>query len=64
MPAFSVPGGSFGVNDLGRAVFGGLAGGLLGSRVPGISCKAAGIIGGAVLCCIGAKLLLEGIGVI
>ena len=41
-----------------------LAGGLLGSRVPGISCKAAGIIGGAVLCCIGAKLLLEGIGVI
>lgn len=41
-----------------------LAGGLLGSRVPGISCKAAGIIGGAVLCCIGAKLLLEGIGML
>lgn len=40
------------------------AGGILGSRVPGISCKAAGILGGCVLCAIGVKLLLEGIGVI
>ena len=39
-------------------------GGVLGSRVPGISTKAAGVIGGAVLCCIGVKLLLEGIGVL
>ena len=40
------------------------AGGMLGSRVPGISCKAAGILGGVVLCGIGVKLLLEGIGVL
>ncbi len=40
------------------------AGGLLGSRVPGISTKAAGVLGGVVLCGIGIKLLLEGIGVI
>lgn len=38
------------------------AGGVLGSRVPAIPCRAAGILGGAVLCGIGAKLLLEGIG--
>ena len=40
------------------------AGGVLGGRVPGISCRAAGIAGGAVLCCIGVRLLLEGIGVL
>ena len=40
------------------------AGGVLGSRVPGISCKAAGVLGGCVLCAIGVKLLLEGIGVL
>ena len=40
------------------------AGGILGSHVPGISCKAAGILGGVVLCAIGVKLLLEGIGVL
>ncbi len=39
-----------------------LAGGVLGSRVPAIPCRAAGILGGAVLFGIGAKLLLEGIG--
>lgn len=41
-----------------------LAGGVLGSRVPGISCRAAGILGGVVLCAIGLKLLFEGIGVL
>ena len=40
------------------------AGGVLGGRVPGISCRAAGIAGGVVLCCIGVRLLLEGIGVL
>ena len=40
------------------------AGGLLGARVPGISTKAAGVAGGLVLCGIGVKLLLEGIGVL
>ena len=39
-------------------------GGIIGSRVPGISCKAAGILGGVVLCGIGIKLLLEGTGVL
>lgn len=37
------------------------AGALLGHRIPGISGKKAGIIGGAVLIGIGVKLLLEGI---
>ena len=41
-----------------------LAGGELGAHVPGISTKAAGVLGGLVLCGIGVKLLLEGIGVI
>lgn len=40
------------------------AGGILGSHVPGISCKAARVIGGLVLCGIGVKLLFEGIGAI
>lgn len=40
------------------------AGGIIGSHVPGISTKAAGVLGGVVLCGIGIKLLLEGIGVI
>lgn len=39
-----------------------LAGGVLGSLVPGIPTRAAGVLGGAVLCGIGVKLLLEGIG--
>ncbi len=39
-----------------------LAGGLVGSRVSGLSCKAAGILGGCVLCAIGLRLLLEGVG--
>ncbi len=39
-----------------------LIGGILGSRVPGISTRAAGVIGGLVLCGIGVKLLLEGVG--
>jgi putative Mn2+ efflux pump MntP len=37
------------------------AGAFLGSRIPGISCKKAGILGGLVLIGIGVKLLLEGI---
>ena len=36
------------------------AGAVLGSLVPGVSGKRAGILGGAVLICIGIKLLAEG----
>ena len=38
-----------------------LMGALLGSRIPGISGKKAGILGGIVLIAIGVKLLLEAI---
>ncbi len=37
------------------------AGAMLGSRIPGISSKKAGILGGVVLVGIGVKLLLEGL---
>ena len=37
------------------------AGALLGSRIPGVSGKKAGVLGGTVLIAIGVKLLLEGI---
>ena len=37
-----------------------LSGALLGSRIPGISGKKAGLLGGAVLIAIGVKLLAEG----
>ena len=37
------------------------AGGMVGGKIPGISCKAAGIAGGVVLCAIGIKLLIEGL---
>ena len=37
------------------------AGAVLGSKIPGVSGKKAGIIGGVVLIGIGVKLLLEGI---
>ena len=37
------------------------AGAMLGSRIPGISGKRAGIIGGLVLIGIGVKLLIEGL---
>ena len=37
------------------------AGALAGSRIPGVSGKKAGILGGAVLIGIGVKLLLEGV---
>ena len=33
-------------------------------HISGISCRAAGILGGVVLCAIGLKLLFEGIGVL
>ena len=36
-------------------------GAMLGSRIPGVSGHRAGVLGGAVLICIGVKLLLEGI---
>lgn len=39
-------------------------GGLVGGKIPGLSCKNAEILGGAVLVGIGVKLLLEGMGVI
>ena len=37
------------------------AGGMVGGKIPGISCKTAGIAGGVVLCAIGIKLLIEGL---
>ena len=37
------------------------AGAMLGSRIPGLSGKKAGILGGAVLIAIGIKLLVEGV---
>lgn len=37
------------------------AGGLVGGKIPGISCKTSGILGGLVLCGIGVKLLIEGL---
>ena len=37
------------------------AGALLGSRIPGVSGKKAGILGGAVLIALGVKLLAEGV---
>lgn len=39
-------------------------GGLAAGRVSGLSCKWAGALGGAVLCGIGVKFLLEGLGVL
>lgn len=39
-------------------------GGMAGGKIPGISCKTSGILGGVVLCGIGVRLLLDGIGVI
>lgn len=39
-------------------------GGLIGGKIPGLSCKKAEILGGTVLVVIGVKLLLEGMGVI
>lgn len=36
-------------------------GGMVGGKIPGISCKTAGIAGGVVLCGIGVKLLIEGL---
>ena len=36
-------------------------GGLVGGKIPGVSCKTAGIAGGVVLCGIGIKLLIEGL---
>lgn len=37
------------------------AGALLGSRIPGLSGKRAGVLGGAVLIAIGVRLLIEGV---
>lgn len=37
------------------------AGALIGSRIPGVSGRKAGVIGGAVLVAIGVKLLAEGV---
>ena len=37
------------------------AGAMLGSKIPGISGKKAGILGGVVLIAIGVKLLIEGV---
>ena len=37
------------------------AGGMVGGKIPGISCKTAGIAGGVVLGAIGIKLLIEGL---
>ncbi len=39
-------------------------GGMIGGKIPGLSCKRAEILGGIVLVGIGVKLLLEGMGVI
>ena len=39
----------------------GAAGGILGSRIPGIHPARAGIVGGCVLIAIGIKILLEGL---
>ena len=36
-------------------------GGMVGGKIPGVSCKTAGIAGGVVLCGIGIKLLIEGL---
>lgn len=36
-------------------------GGMVGGKIPGVSCKTAGIAGGVVLCGIGVKLLIEGL---
>ena len=36
-------------------------GGMAGGKIPGISCKTSGILGGVVLCGIGVKLLIEGL---
>lgn len=36
-------------------------GGMLGGKIPGVSCKTSGILGGLVLCGIGVKLLIEGL---
>jgi putative Mn2+ efflux pump MntP len=36
-------------------------GGLVGGKIPGISCRTSGILGGVVLCGIGVKLLIEGL---
>ena len=34
---------------------------MVGGKIPGVSCKTAGIAGGVVLCGIGVKLLIEGL---
>lgn len=39
-------------------------GGIAGSKIPGLDCRRAGVLGGAVLIAIGVKLLLEGLGVL
>ena len=36
-------------------------GGMVGGKIPGVSCKTAGIAGGVVLCGRGIKLLIEGL---
>ena len=36
-------------------------GGMAGGKIPGVSCKTSGILGGVVLCGIGIKLLIEGL---
>lgn len=36
-------------------------GGLAGGKIPGVSCRTSGILGGLVLCGIGVKLLVEGL---
>ena len=38
-----------------------IAGALIGSRIPGLSSRKAGLIGGVVLIAIGVKLLVEGV---
>ena len=37
------------------------AGALIGSRIPGLSSRRAGVVGGVVLVAIGVKLLIEGV---